>query len=84
MQKKPAKYGLKIKYLTDAISSYFYNRYLYRGAGSDGIGLNAEEKQLSIPTQSVLQLSNILKHTLRNITADNRFSSVEFCRELAK
>jgi len=84
MPKKPAKYGIKIQCLIDARNSYFYDEYIYTGKDSDGRGLSTEEKQLSIPTQSVIRLVSSVKNTGRNITTDNWYGSVELCRELTK
>lgn len=76
MPKKPAKYGLKLMILTDARNSYCYNAYLYTGKGSDGKGLADEYKSCSIPTKSVVRLTECIFHTNRNVTADNWFSSI--------
>lgn len=84
MPNKPAKYGLKIMCLTDAKSGYLYNAYIYSGKGSDGEGLNENEKIFSKPTQSVLRLTNPIAGSRRNVTADNWFSSVEVVNELRK
>ncbi|GBP29429.1 PiggyBac transposable element-derived protein 4 [Eumeta japonica] len=84
MPNKPCKYGLEIKCLTDSTTSYLYNAYLYTGKNSDGNGLTDQEKQLLVPTQSVLRLAKPIMGTNRNITADNYFSSIEVCRELKK
>lgn len=84
MPNKPNKYGLKILSLTDARTSYFYNGYIYCGKGSDGRGLNEEEKKLSIPTQTVLRLIPPIVNSNRNITADNWFSSIQLVEELLK
>lgn len=76
MPQKPAKYGLKIMILCDAKTFYIYNAYIYYGKNSDGLGLNEEEKKLSVPSQSVLRLVKVVEGTNRNITADNWFSSI--------
>lgn len=77
MPKKPKKYGVKIMCLTDSSSSYLVNAYIYRGKDSDGVGLSAEEKQLSKPTQSVVRLCKPIEQSNRNVTGDNYFSSIE-------
>lgn len=76
MPKKPAKYGIKVVVLCDADTYYTYNAYVYCGKDSDGEGLPIAEKQLGVPTQSVLRLSNPIVNSNRNITADNWFSSI--------
>lgn len=76
MPKKPAKYGIKVVVLCDAETYYTYNAYVYCGKDSDGEGLPIAEKQLGVPTQSVLRLSNPIVNSNRNITADNWFSSI--------
>lgn len=84
MPRKPAKYGIKVQCLTDARNNYLYNAYIYTGRGSDGQTLSMQEKQLSIPTQSVIRLCKGLENSHRNITADNWFSSIQLVQELQK
>lgn len=84
MPKKPKKYGIKVMCLADAKTSYLCNAYIYTGKGSDGVGLTEAEKNLSIPTQSVVRLCKVIEGTNRNVTADNWFSSVEGVDELCK
>ncbi|XP_054290049.1 piggyBac transposable element-derived protein 3-like [Macrosteles quadrilineatus] len=84
MPKKPKKYGIKVMCLADAKTSYLCNAYIYTGKGSDGVGLTEAEKNLSIPTQSVVRLCKVIEGTNRNVTADNWFSSVEGVDELRK
>lgn len=76
MPNKPAKYGIKVLVLSDAETRYMYNAYIYCGKGSDGEGLSPAEKDLAVPTQSVLKLSKPIENSNRNITADNWFSSI--------
>lgn len=40
------------------------------------------ERELSKPTQSVLQLAKATEGSRRNITADNWFSSIQLAQEL--
>lgn len=84
MPKKPKKYGIKILCLTDAKTSYLCNGYIYTGKGSDGVGLTEKQKELSIPTQSLIRLCKKIKGSNRNITADNWFSSIEAVDKLRK
>lgn len=84
MPKKPRKYGLKIMCLADAKTSYLLNAYMYTGKGSDSLTLTEEEKQLSVPTQSVIRLCQPIIRSNRNITADNWFTSMELVEELLK
>lgn len=84
MPKKPKKYGIKVMCLTDAKTSYLYNGYIYTGKGSDGVGLTDKQRELSIPTQSLIRLCTGIEGSNRNITADNYFSSIEGVDELGK
>ncbi|XP_024085514.1 piggyBac transposable element-derived protein 4-like [Cimex lectularius] len=84
MPSKPGKYGIKLMVLTDARNSYMYDAYIYSGKGSDGFGLTSEEKELKVPTQALIKLTNCIKNSGKNITADNYFCSVEACRELTR
>lgn len=84
MPKKPKKYGMKVMCLADSKTSYLLNAYLYTGKGSDSLGLNEEEKELGVPSQSVIRLSEPILGSNRNITADNWFSSMELVEELLK
>jgi hypothetical protein len=84
MPKKPKKYGIKVMCLTDAKTSYLYNGYIYTGQGSDGVGLTEKQRELSIPTQSLVRLCQGIYGSNRNITADNWFSSIEGVDELKK
>lgn len=43
--------------LADAKPSYLLNAYISLGKDSDSVGLTEDEKELSIPTQSVVRLS---------------------------
>lgn len=82
MPNKPAKYGIKVLVLSDAQTYYTYNAYIYTGKGSDGEGLSPAEKNLGVPTQSVLRLSKPIENSNRNITADNWFSSIQLMQLL--
>lgn len=84
MPKKPNKYGVKIMCLADSKTSYLFNAYIYTGKDSDGVGLTREEKNCSIPTQSLIRLCKPIQNSKRNVTADNWFSSIEGVEELQK
>ncbi|OWR48343.1 transposase [Danaus plexippus plexippus] len=73
---KPRKYGLLIGALCDAKTFYFYNGYLY----SKKVAI----KKFLVPTQCVLRSTQPLQRTNRNVTADNRFSSIELVDEQSK
>ncbi|KAI8420457.1 hypothetical protein MSG28_008945 [Choristoneura fumiferana] len=77
MPKKPAKYGIKVVILCDSETFYAYNAYIYSGKNSDGEGLSEAERNLAIPTQSVLRLVKPIEKSNRNVTADNWFSSIQ-------
>ncbi|XP_030762210.1 uncharacterized protein LOC115887027 [Sitophilus oryzae] len=71
---KPAKYGIKVQILTDATTHYMVNAEIYCGTEIE----TAEPKsKLSNPTRVVLRLAQYVEGTKRNITGDNRYSSVE-------
>lgn len=82
MPNKPVKYGLKIISLTDSRNHYLYNSYLYTGKDSYGKSLTAKKYNRVKPTQSVIRLTKANQKNNRNVTADNRFSSVELVEEL--
>lgn len=44
MPKKPKKYGVKVKCLTDSSTSYLVDAYIYKGINTNGEGLCDEEK----------------------------------------
>lgn len=68
MPKKPGKYGMLIRALCDAKTSYFYNSYISAGKGTDGTGLPEEEKKYLVPTQAVLRLTQPIQGTMVQIT----------------
>ncbi|GFY42352.1 DDE_Tnp_1_7 domain-containing protein [Trichonephila inaurata madagascariensis] len=84
MPNKPSKYGIKVMCLTDAHNAYLYNAYVYTGKGSDGLTLSAQERNLTIPSQSVIRLTKCIYGTNRNITCGNWFTSIELATELKK
>lgn len=68
--------------LTDACTHYLFNAFIYTGKNCYGKGLDLRERELSKPTQSVLQLAKPTEGSRRNITADNWFSSIQLAQEL--
>lgn len=77
MKSKPARYGLKVLCLCDAKTHYLYNAFIYTGKTETN-----RRDGLSIPTQTVLTLTDPVKGTHRNITGDNWFSSIELVDKL--
>lgn len=63
--------------LCDAKTHYLYNAFIYTGKSA-----TIRRGELSIPTQTVLQLAAPIMKTNRNITGDNWFSSVELVDKL--
>jgi hypothetical protein len=76
MPKKPAKYGIKIFMLCDAVNKYMSNAVIYSGKNPNGL------ISKNISTNIVLELSENIKNTGRNITTDNWFTSVKLAEEL--
>ncbi|XP_033225478.1 piggyBac transposable element-derived protein 4-like [Belonocnema kinseyi] len=68
---KPDKYGLKIESLCDARTFYFISEIPYVGKEK-----HKKKKDLPLPTQYVLNLTDKVKGSNRNITCDNWFSSL--------
>jgi len=76
MLKKPAKYGIKIFMLCDSANKYMSNAVIYSGKDPSG------SITKNISSNIVLELSEIIKNTGRNITTDNWFTSVKLAEEL--
>ncbi|UYV62581.1 hypothetical protein LAZ67_2001179 [Cordylochernes scorpioides] len=74
---KPNKYGIKIVILADSRTHYMYNAMVYIGKSK-----TPKSKELSLPTQIVLDISRPLWKSNRNITADNWFTSIELVDKL--
>ncbi|CAK1579113.1 unnamed protein product [Parnassius mnemosyne] len=72
IKSKPGKYGLKEQCLCDARSRYLYNAFIYTGKP-----LTQRNSSLSVPTQDVLQLTEPLYGSHRNVTGDSWCTSVE-------
>ena len=68
MPKKPAKYGIKIWELVDSTTKYLVNFDVYLGKESEAVTKNLGEKV-------VLNLTETMHGTARNITIDNFFTS---------
>lgn len=77
MPKKPAKYGID-----GCMNTLYLCVYLFTGKICYGKGLDLRERELSKPTQSVLQLAKPTEGSRRNTTADNWFSSKQLAQEL--
>lgn len=73
---KQKKNGIKIMILSDGEKPYAYNAYIYCG-NSDSEGLSEVERKLEVPAQSVIRLTKPIADTNRNVTANNRFSSIQ-------
>ncbi|UYV78413.1 hypothetical protein LAZ67_16001275 [Cordylochernes scorpioides] len=74
---RPNKYGIKIVILADSRTHYMYNAMVYTGKSK-----TPKSKELSLPTQIVLDISRPLWKSNRNITADNWFTSIELVDKL--
>ncbi|XP_024220084.1 piggyBac transposable element-derived protein 4 [Halyomorpha halys] len=75
---KPDKYGLKIISACDARTFYFMGGIPYVGK------TNQRRKEMSLPTQYVLELTKSIWGTKRNVTVDNWFCSYQLAEELGK
>lgn len=76
---KPAKYGIKIFALVDAISYYTSNLEIYAGVQPDG-PFKLDNSAASV----VKRLVEPIRNTGRNITCDNWFTSVPLAIDLFK
>ncbi|KAE9525832.1 hypothetical protein AGLY_014058, partial [Aphis glycines] len=76
---KPAKYGIKIFALVDAISYYKRNLEIYAGVQPDG-PFKLDNSAASV----VKRLVEPIRNTGRNITTDNWFTSVPLAIDLFK
>ncbi|UYV70295.1 hypothetical protein LAZ67_7002440 [Cordylochernes scorpioides] len=74
---KPNKYGIKIVILADSRTHYMYNAMVYTGKSK-----TPKSKELSLPTQIVLDISRPIWKSNINITADNWFTSIELVDKL--
>ena len=75
-QRRIKKDVIKIMILSDSEKPYAYNAYICCGE-SDSEGLSDAERKLELPTQSVLRLTKPIENTNRNVTAGNKFSSIQ-------
>ncbi|XP_054159677.1 piggyBac transposable element-derived protein 4-like [Oppia nitens] len=75
MPKKPAKYGLKFFIICDSETAYCYDALFYTGKENN-------TKAKSVSQNVVLELTKRIKHTGRNITTDNWFTSYPLANEL--
>lgn len=69
MPKKPAKYGLKIFIICDSANSYMYNAEVYLGKQPN------QPRNANLGQNIVERLTTSLRHSGRNITCDNWFTS---------
>jgi hypothetical protein len=77
MPQKPDKYGIKIWALVCAKTKYFFNAEVYLGK----VGNLPEKGQAS---RVVLQLTEPISNSGRNVTTDQFFTSVTLAQELKK
>lgn len=75
---KPGKYGIKIWMLCDSTTSYVLRLQIYSGKQA---GQGREQNQ---GERVVLQLTEDLKGSGRNVTVDNFFSSLSLAQKLSK
>lgn len=78
MKNKPAKYGLKILTMSDSKTFYVKTMEVYVGKQPQDSPYEISNK----PKDVVLRLTRTIHDTLRNITADNWFSSIPSVKEL--
>lgn len=74
---KPAKYGVKIYAMCDAVTFYTYSMEIYPGRQPQG-----PYEQSNKPSDVVRRLAQPIYGTGRNITADNWFTDVQLVTEL--
>lgn len=79
MDKKPAKYGLKIYALCDARTFYTYNLEIYCGKQDTGPFATSNK-----PYDIVTRLTKPIQKSNRNVTTDNWFSSYPLAENLLK
>jgi hypothetical protein len=77
MPQKPDKYGIKVWALVDSQTRYFYNGEIYLGK----VGHQPEKGQAM---RVVLQLTQPIMNSGRNITTDQFFTSIPLAQELSK
>ncbi|XP_016664280.1 piggyBac transposable element-derived protein 4-like, partial [Acyrthosiphon pisum] len=79
MDKKPAKYGLKMYALCDARTFYTYNLEIYCGKQDTGPFATSNK-----PYDIVTRLTEPIQKSKRNVTTDNWFSSYPLAENLLK
>lgn len=72
---KPGRYGIKIWALCDADNNYFYNGDVYTGR-------QGTQREVNQSMRVVLELTEPISNTARNIVGDNFFSSVPLVKSL--
>lgn len=73
---KPAKYGIKVFWVCDAITFYPCQGSIYTGR------LAGNERRVNIGEKTVMSLCQHYKNSGRNITTDNFFTSLPLARAL--
>jgi Transposase IS4 len=73
---KPAKYGIKIWWCCDAVTSYPLTADIYLGRQE------GTERETGQGARVVKQLVSAWRHSGRNVVADNFFSSVDLAEQL--
>lgn len=76
MPSKPAKYGIKIFWVCDARVPYAIDAKVYTGRQP------GDEVQKNLGEKIVKELCSALRHTGRNITMDNFFTTIPLAQEL--
>lgn len=72
---KPGRYGIKIWILTDSRTSYCYNADIYTGR-------RGNSREIGQASRVVLELTDPISNSGRNIIADNFFSSLHLVQAL--
>ena len=72
---KPGRYGIKIWILADSSSSYCYNADIYTGKVGNS-------REIGQPSRVVLELTDLITNSGRNIGGDNFFSSLHLVQSL--
>lgn len=75
---KPGKYGIKIFWLCDSLTSYATDGLVYTGKDPN------QTRQMNVASTTVKTLTKTLRGTATNITMDNFFTSVPLFEELLK
>ena len=71
---KPAKYGIKVFWASDASNAYPLKGQIYTGKPIDG------PRQVNVGERTVLNLISLYKGSGRNVTTDSFFTTMELAR----